>query len=237
MHPEAEPSTRERIVVAAMSLFGERGYSATTIGHIEAAAGLAPRRGGLYRHFDSKESVFRAAVGQYAEKYLRVEAKAGRIDLDDPHGTLTGTARFVLSGLLAEADLFRIMQRDAHRFPDLAEHVHAQLIERGYRSTTELFQRFLVAHGRSAADAAPLASIALGALVHYREDEAIYGRAPGDVSEDDFVRVWVDTWALVLTGLTRATRAPGGDRGGDPPAAPTGSDDDTGSDVDEGESS
>jgi AcrR family transcriptional regulator len=36
--------TRERILDAAMSLFGERGYRGTTVGAIEQAAGLGLRR-------------------------------------------------------------------------------------------------------------------------------------------------------------------------------------------------
>lgn len=39
-------STRERILTEAMRLFGEKGYEATTIAEIEAAAGLTPGSGG-----------------------------------------------------------------------------------------------------------------------------------------------------------------------------------------------
>ena len=47
--------TRERIVEAAMSLFAERGYHATTIPDIAAAADVAPRT--FFAYFPSKEAV------------------------------------------------------------------------------------------------------------------------------------------------------------------------------------
>jgi AcrR family transcriptional regulator len=47
--------TRERIVEAAMALFAERGYHATTIADIATAASVAPRT--FFTYFPSKEAV------------------------------------------------------------------------------------------------------------------------------------------------------------------------------------
>jgi len=47
--------TREQIVEAAMRLFSERGYAATTIADIAAAADIAPRT--FFAYFPSKEAV------------------------------------------------------------------------------------------------------------------------------------------------------------------------------------
>jgi AcrR family transcriptional regulator len=47
--------TREQIVEAAMGLFAERGYHATTIADIAAAADVAPRT--FFAYFPSKEAV------------------------------------------------------------------------------------------------------------------------------------------------------------------------------------
>jgi AcrR family transcriptional regulator len=47
--------TRDRIVEAAMSLFAERGYHATTISDIAADADVAPRT--FFSYFPSKEAV------------------------------------------------------------------------------------------------------------------------------------------------------------------------------------
>jgi AcrR family transcriptional regulator len=47
--------TREQIIEAAMALFAERGYQATTIADIAAAAEVAPRT--FFSYFPSKEAV------------------------------------------------------------------------------------------------------------------------------------------------------------------------------------
>jgi AcrR family transcriptional regulator len=47
--------TREQIIEAAMRLFAERGYQATTVADIATAADVAPRT--FFAHFPSKEAV------------------------------------------------------------------------------------------------------------------------------------------------------------------------------------
>src|SRR5262245_46703801 len=60
--PDGTASTRERLMAVAMRLFAEKGFSGTTVGNIEGAAGLTPRGGGFYRHFRSKEDILNASV-------------------------------------------------------------------------------------------------------------------------------------------------------------------------------
>ncbi|WP_262402908.1 TetR/AcrR family transcriptional regulator [Actinomadura sp. CNU-125] len=62
------PSTRERIVAESLRLFAERGYAATSVAEIEAAAGLSPGAGGLYRHFRSKEEVLSSAIREHIDR-------------------------------------------------------------------------------------------------------------------------------------------------------------------------
>jgi AcrR family transcriptional regulator len=55
-------ATRERLLAAARSLFGERGYEATSIESVLAASGVA--RGALYHHFQSKAELFDAVLAE-----------------------------------------------------------------------------------------------------------------------------------------------------------------------------
>src|SRR5690349_10108353 len=50
-----------------MRLFAERGFRETAVGDIEAAVGLQPRRGALYKHFASKQALLEAAVAVYLD--------------------------------------------------------------------------------------------------------------------------------------------------------------------------
>ncbi len=57
---EQKDGTRQRIVRAASRAFRERGVEGASVSEIMASAGLTV--GGFYRHFDSKEDLFREAL-------------------------------------------------------------------------------------------------------------------------------------------------------------------------------
>ena len=50
-------NTKDRIMEAALKLFLELGYQKTSIARIETEAGLVPRAGAFYRHFDGKQAL------------------------------------------------------------------------------------------------------------------------------------------------------------------------------------
>ena len=58
-------SLRSRILLAATGLFAERGYAATTVREVVAAAGCT--KPALYYYFDGKEELFLAALRAEAE--------------------------------------------------------------------------------------------------------------------------------------------------------------------------
>ena len=55
-------SGRDRLLATALKLFSAKGYAATSVAHIQQAAGLAPGSGALYKHFGSKRELLEAAV-------------------------------------------------------------------------------------------------------------------------------------------------------------------------------
>jgi AcrR family transcriptional regulator len=50
-------NTKDRIMQAALKLFLEQGYQKTSIAGIETEAGLVPRAGAFYRHFEGKQAL------------------------------------------------------------------------------------------------------------------------------------------------------------------------------------
>ena len=60
---------REVILAAAGPLFAERGYAATTLDQIAAAAGVT--KPVLYRHFDSKKALYLALLWKHREDLPR----------------------------------------------------------------------------------------------------------------------------------------------------------------------
>ncbi len=61
-------TTRAEIAQAALQLMATKGYRGASIGEIEKAVGLAPRAGGFYRHFQSKEEILFDAIDIYSEE-------------------------------------------------------------------------------------------------------------------------------------------------------------------------
>jgi AcrR family transcriptional regulator len=59
---ERRQVTRDAIVAAPTSLFGQKGFAATSVDEIAAAAGVA--KGAVYHHFANKEAVFEAVLRQ-----------------------------------------------------------------------------------------------------------------------------------------------------------------------------
>lgn len=191
--------TKKRILAEALRLFAERGFRDVTVGDIERAAGLAPRRGGFYRHFKSKEAVLEATVEHHARDLEGFGKEAARIPGGDPAVRLRLLARWGLGFLRRQGPLLRVLAREGDRFPALRRLALARLVDPGYRLARREFARLRRARP---AEVRGVAAVALGALVHYVEDEAAFGVPPSRSPE----RAFVDAWAALLLAWARAVR-------------------------------
>src|SRR3954454_25026574 len=64
----AQASTRDRIVAAAVSLFAEQGFDATSVTEVVARAGVA--KGALYHHFASKDDLLYEVYRELVDRQL-----------------------------------------------------------------------------------------------------------------------------------------------------------------------
>ncbi|MGQ0825035.1 MAG: TetR/AcrR family transcriptional regulator [Actinomycetota bacterium] len=208
---KTEVPTRERLVEAALDLFARQGFRETTVGEIEAAAGLAPRRGALYNHFESKEALLTAAVERHVEMLDQFSAlmDAGPLALD-LRDELMLLARWVIAEHQREDALLRFLQRDGDRFPELATLVRDHIVERGYRQAERWLRRRIEDGGFPDYDAEAVTVVALGSLVAYDAQRTLLGAPPLGVDEDRFVAMWVEAWMRVAETATaeRDTSAP-----------------------------
>lgn len=200
MHREPGTTTRERIIEEAMRLFGARGYRGTTVGDIEAAAGLSPRSGGLYKHFRSKEEVLEAGIERHVREIEAMRSALDLMPLGDLRAELTLIARWALAELADEQPLVRILQKDGDQFPKLVAEFSERVVNRGYREAAKLIGRRLE---RSALDQRPeaIAAIALGSLVNYRVEQTMFGVPPAGVEEEEFIEAWVELWTRVAQSV------------------------------------
>jgi AcrR family transcriptional regulator len=75
------PDTRQRLVIAAMTLFAEKGYGATSVAEILKAAGA--NSGSLYHAFPTKQALLEAVLDLYLagiDEMLLAPAWAGVTD-------------------------------------------------------------------------------------------------------------------------------------------------------------
>ncbi len=197
-------STRQRILDAAIELFGERGDKGTPISAIEELAGLSPGAGGLYRHFASKQELLEAALEPVLESVQFLEQARSLLPLDDLRSELTVLARTGLAGISASRPLLRIIERDPNVVPQLRERTRIEVIERGYTVTADLIVDLTAAHDLvRPRDPQALARMAVGALTNLVREAEIYGSDPTGIQET-LIAAWVDVFHTYLTRTGQA---------------------------------
>lgn len=200
--------TRERLVVAALRMFNEKGYARTTVAEIERAVGLRPGGGGLYRHFSSKDELLLEAVHGYHDRVRALRAElAERADrgarskvrperqLADEVRQLVGALAEFLAG---EGPMVRL-SLDAGGLPDPVRHAVGDAWDDGYGMLVDLLGR----HGVDEVHATTIAVSTLGALNHYFTAIGIWRQAPAGVTAADFLEAWIDQVCVLGSHATR----------------------------------
>jgi AcrR family transcriptional regulator len=207
-HPTRQP-TRQRIIDEAMRLFGEQGYAATTIAQIEAAAGLSPGSGSLYRHFPSKQALLAEGVRQQiaaGEELLSFIADPASFATRTLRERLEVIARAGLGRLDQERDLTRLLVRDLARFPDLLAEMAQEEVQPVYLAVAAWL-------AEQAGPPAPerdwlaLAAVLANATTHYWLLGDIFGQDPAGITQDRYVAALVEL-TVGLFGDPREEPAP-----------------------------
>ena len=152
---------------AARRLFLERGYAATTIPEIAAAAGVAVPT--IYWAFGSK----RALVGEIREAWLEVAQTGSRLRevlaIDEPGARLEAYGAFMGNQWATGAEALAIQQDAMRADPDVAAEIAAVLAGRAERLKAVV--RPLEPHlrGPLTLDTAHALLLALSLLEVYRE--------------------------------------------------------------------
>jgi AcrR family transcriptional regulator len=198
---EPPTPTRERLLAAARRMFAEQGYNGTSVGEIEAAAGLSPRSGALYKHFPSKQAVLAAVMAQHTDVVEEMRRQLEVMPLGDLRTELTLVARWGLAELRREHELTRIVMKEGDRFPEMAETFRQAIVLRGHRMTAEWVTRYVESEGGRVQDPDAIASVLTDSLVGYTLQEVLFGPAPAGVGEEAFVAAWVEMTVAAVRSL------------------------------------
>lgn len=195
------------MIEAALRLFGEQGYAATSVAQLEAAAGMSPGAGGLYSHFRSKDALLWAALESVltpADELTNQLTSAGAgapgsgATVAPLAAQLEGIARAGLARLRHDRDYNRILVRDLRAVPELLE----MSAERELRPVHHRLAAFLSQPGLALpaeVDATALAAVLIGATSHFWLMSDIFGAHPAGVSEADYLTALVRLATALLT--------------------------------------
>ena len=199
----AQP-TRDRILSVALELFAERGFTATSIGEIEAGAGLSPRSGALYKHFPSKQALLEAAFEQRITEIDAFNARFELTPLGDLRAELTLVARWGLAELARERDLVRIVMRDGGRVPGIADRFYDAIVRRGLDLATRIVERYAAERDLAVEDPAALGEVVCASLVGFSLQQTMFGERFADPGDERFVAAWVEATAAIIESLERS---------------------------------
>ena len=189
--------TRERILAAALALFAEQGFDATSTAQIEQAAGLSPRSGALYKHFRSKDQLLEVAL---AQRMQEIESLPERLDLgplSDLRSELTLIARWGLAELERERELALIVMKEGHRLPAFRDAFREAIVRPGHALAVEVLRRYSTTHDVEFDDVEALGAVLCAGLVGFALQGFMLGRDFLDISDDRFAAAHVE-FAMAL---------------------------------------
>ena len=190
---EAETTTRERLIREGMRLFAEHGFKGTTVGDIESAAGLVPRRGALYRHFRTKRDLLEAAVERHIHEFQSMSGVMDLLPLGDVRAELTLLIKWLLVELEREREVVLILEKEGAQLPDLRDRFYENVGDFGFHQAVDLTRRLLKEiPALSDIDVEALVSVTVGAITCHRRTEWTFGRTPLDLDDERLAAGVVD---------------------------------------------
>ena len=195
-------TTKQRLIDAGVRLFAEQGYQETTVGQIEAAVGLVPRRGALYRHFRTKEALLAAALEQRLAAVSEAGALLADLPLTDLRTEAIAMGRWLLAELDAERPMVRILEQDGERLPELRETFRRRVVDAGYTAGAQLVRRW-VGSDHDRLDGGAVAVVLLGSLINFRRSTWTFGKAPLAMDEEDFLNTWAELVVVAAAALSK----------------------------------
>lgn len=174
------------MLAAAVQLFAEKGFAATSINDIERAAGLSIGSGGTYRHFSSKEAMLETAIENLLEDLH------DRLDPEPP--SLEVGFQESIDFIRDNRQLFRILSRDLEVFPDLRARVVEEFLAHSFQLAADRTAAF-APHLDTEAVAAMLGSATVG----YALLELLVDWRPLAIDDDRFIAILSSVYLHLLT--------------------------------------
>lgn len=169
-----------------------------SVGHIESAAGLAPRTGALYKCFDSKLAVLEAGLEQHLASIADVEIDLADMPLTNPRAETDLVGRWLLTELDRERTTTHAIEREGDRLPELRDRMRDGISDRGYRIAARLIKRWSQTGTVQAIDHDALAVILVGAIINLRRSTWTFNQPPLGLDDERFIATFTELSARLF---------------------------------------
>jgi AcrR family transcriptional regulator len=193
--------TRERLVVEAMRLFSTKGFEATSVSQIEAAAGLAAGSGALYHHFKSKDALLDAGIDRQLDRRRAMsDIRALFAGLGDLHAELTALGRYLLTVVDEEIELLQIAARTPTGRSSRLDTAYAALVDGLNAELAEWVSAW--ASELPAQRVKVLAAVGINGILGARFATSLFHDSTARVSDEDYL----GEWTAMLAARVQAAR-------------------------------
>jgi AcrR family transcriptional regulator len=186
--------TRERLLTEAMRLFSDKGFEATSVSQIEAAAGLAAGSGALYRHFKSKDALLDAGIDrQLDRRSAMADIRALFAGIGDLHTELTVLGRYLLTVIDQEIELLQIAARTPTGLSARLDTAYAALVD----GLTAELAGWIDTWGPQLTEGerTTLAALGVNGLLGARFATNLFRRAQQPIPDDQYLVEWTTVLA------------------------------------------
>lgn len=169
---------RAQIVAAARQAFLDEGYAGSSVNRIADAASVSIKT--LYRHFAGKDDLFSAVMQAACEDPPETVGDTAREDwtmLSPERGIVLAGEEYLHHALSPEQlALYRVVIRDAQRFPELSERYEAEVVGGREVMFAAYLDRWAPASGWTLRDSRQAAGLFAALLNAGALDAALQGR-------------------------------------------------------------
>ncbi|MBB3753668.1 AcrR family transcriptional regulator [Mycolicibacterium sp. BK634] len=181
--------TRERLVTEAMRLFSAKGFEATSVSQIEAAAGLSPGSGALYRHFTSKEALLGAGIDRQLDRRAAMhDIRALFAGLGDLRSELTVLGRYLLTVIDQELEVLQIAARTPAGLSPRLDSAYAALIDGLTAELTDWISAWGPSLGKR--HCIVLATLGVNGILGARIATSLFRQAAASIPDDEYLNEW-----------------------------------------------
>jgi AcrR family transcriptional regulator len=198
-----EGGTRERIVAAAVSLFAEQGFDATSVNQVVVRAGVA--KGALYHHFASKDDLLYEVYRELVDRQLAGLREILGRNLP-PADALRELIADLVATTAARAGEAKVFLRESHRLGD-ANLARVRAARRSIHDAVTDLVRAAQAAGQFASVASPeMVTFTVFGVIN---ELPVWYRADGPKQPAEIA---AELSELILAALTPTTRGRAAER-------------------------